>query len=252
MRLNKQKRIGEIVIIMEGKNPEFDIIKHVFCDILGYSVSALPRKSKLIQTFEGHDPHSRVILFNTPSNNVNSLENVEEFAQYMHEMSIEFNIDFVNDSTYIVFDRDHKNNRKGTVQKLLKEYNSSQGDNTDGQNGLLLINYPSVESFVMSLFEDDTHKHNSCELGTQNKALLSAKNYEIKNANDNSLLHATKEFLSYLKDNNLITQNHEVYDNKDLGLQICETQQNHFDKFHAYCCMSQAIQILIDLDIIQL
>lgn len=252
MKINKQKRIGEIVIVMEGENPEIAVMTHVFCDILGYSVSALPRSSQILKKFEGHDPHSHVILLNAPTNNINSLEDVENFSQYLHDLSIKLDIDFINDSTYIHFDRDNKNNKHGMMKKMLKVYNSSQGEYSDGQNGLLLISYPSIESFVMSLFEDDTHKNNSCKLSTENKKLLETKNYKLDDADEKSLLHATNEFLTYLKENNFVTQNNEVYDNKDLSIQILDTQQNKFQKIHTFDCVSQVVQILIDLGIIEL
>ena len=37
MKLNKNKRIGEVVFIVEGEKHEFNLIKRIFTDVLGYT-----------------------------------------------------------------------------------------------------------------------------------------------------------------------------------------------------------------------
>lgn len=252
MKLNKQKRIGEIVIVLEGENPENEILTHIFMDILGYSVSSCPRSTGVLKEFEGHDIHSKVILINAPTSNINSIADVDFFSKYLFEMSVKLNIDFTNDDTYIIFDRDYKNNKKKVLKKMLEKYNSAQGEFNEEQNGLLLINYPSIEPFVMSLFEKDSYKINKCRLGSENKDCLAKKGYKLKDSDENCLLNAAKEFLSYLKDYKIIQHSTEVYDTQTIGLKIFEEQSNKLQVLRNFNCLSQVIQILIDLGIVEL
>ena len=54
MKINKNKRIGEIVIIVEGSVTEFNYIEEIFHSYLGYQVISHSRKDESVRILKGH------------------------------------------------------------------------------------------------------------------------------------------------------------------------------------------------------
>lgn len=46
LRINKQKSIGEVVIVVEGESEEFKLLKHIFMNILDYNYVPIKRNKK--------------------------------------------------------------------------------------------------------------------------------------------------------------------------------------------------------------
>lgn len=252
MKINIQKRIGEVVIVTEGDNPEFEIIKGIFHDFLEYNIILKKRNNKDIVEFQGHDVDSRIILLNAPTNNINSLQDINEFYDFLYnEVSKKFDLDLINDATYIIFDRDRKNNRYGVVKKLINVFTESQNDSEE-QNGLLLLSYPSIEAFQISMFEDNSF-NNTFGLGNEAKEYVKAKAYELNCFNEDTIKHSTNEFLKYLFKEKIINcENEVVYCMGDIGQAILEKQTKKMQKNQVYNCVSQLVQILLDLGIVEL
>ena len=112
MRINKNKRIGKIVIIVEGEFTEFKYIEEIFNKYLGYMLKSKTRKNDNFIELDGHDDFSTVYLMNTPSNNIKSIKDDLDFQNYIYsqlsKLPIQNNFNY---QTYIVFDRDPINNR---------------------------------------------------------------------------------------------------------------------------------------------
>lgn len=45
MRINKEKRIGQVLFIVEGSSTEFNYLYKIFCGLLGYSYVAKKRNT---------------------------------------------------------------------------------------------------------------------------------------------------------------------------------------------------------------
>ena len=252
MKINVRKRIGEVVIVTEGNNPEFKIIKGIFHNFLGYTVYSKKRNKEDIVELAGYDVDSRILLLNTPTNNINCLENEEDFYDFLYkEISKKFDVDLTNDSTFIIFDRDRKNNRYGITKKLINALTESQNDG-DEQNGLLLLSYPSIEAFEISVFEDDAYK-NTFSLGSEAKAYVDKKAYGVDYYYEQNIKHATDEFIKYLNVEKIINNVNEIIiDMGKIGDAILEKQTEKMQRDQTYSCVSQVVQILIDLGIIEL
>ena len=54
------------------------------------------------------------------------------------------------------FDRDIKTNNLDTIKDLINKFNNSKESDTYDIPGLLLLSYPSLESFVVSNFQQDS------------------------------------------------------------------------------------------------
>lgn len=178
MRINKTKRIGKIVIIVEGEVTEFEYIEEIFNKYLGYTIKSKSRKDNNFIELKGHDDFSTLYLINAPSNNIKSIKDDLEFENYIYshlsKLPIQSNFNY---QTYIVFDRDPINNRCNLVQNLISKYNESITDD-DKINGLLLLSYPAIESFLVSLNESNSYE-TKYKLGKDLKEYINSKNYFI-------------------------------------------------------------------------
>ncbi len=250
MKINKQKRIGEVIFFVEGENPEFEIIEKIFNQFLGYEVIESKRSNKQIKELIGHDKNSKVILLNTPTNNINSLEDEKEFYDYIFkEYVLSLNIDTINSPIYFIFDRDPKNNRKGLVEKLLCKLTSSQND-TEEQNGLLILSYPSLESFVISLHEQDSYMIKK-QLGKEAKDYVLLQNYKIE-INEKTLKTSIMAFAEFLKKEHLIEEFCDIVNKiEEIGINIFKMQDKLYSKERLFYCVSQLMEILLDLQIVE-
>ena len=245
MIINKQKKIGQVVIFTEGENPEFEIIENIFNKLLGYSIIKKSRNDKEITELIGYDNYSKILLLNAPTSNINSISNELEFLDFIfNEYALTMDIDTINNPVYFIFDRDPENNRQGLVEKLLKKLTNSQND-TEEQNGLLLLNYPSIESFILSLNENNSYKH-------EEKEYIQLNSYTAS-IDETNFVNAINNFIEYLKSNSIINNPSEVKNELDsLGINIFNKQKQLYNTKKVFSCVSQLIEILIDLQIIVL
>lgn len=251
MKINKQKRIGEIIIFAEGEEPEFQIIENIFHKYLGYTIIKSKRSNKDVIELKGHDKYSKVILLNTPTSNIKNLKNGNQFYDYIFkDYVLPLNIDTINNPVYVIFDRDAPNNRESIVEKMLTRLNNSQND-TDEQNGLLLLSYPSSEAFLISLSETNSYAR-KMKLGKHLKEIIRNGNY-TQTINDETISNATNEFINFLIDYNLLDKPKDLVNKLDtIGSEIFKIETDLFGKESLFYCVSQIVEILIDLQIIEL
>ncbi len=251
MKINKRKRIGNVIIFVEGEKTEFEILENIFHHYLGYSIKKIKRRAKEIIELQGYDRYSKITLINTPTNNINSILNIDDFFDYIFkDFAINLNLDTINNPVYFIFDRDPGNNRPCIVEKLLNKLTNSQND-TDEQNGLLLLSFPSIESFILSLHEKYSY-NNKIRLGKDLKKIIDDKEYE-KKINDNLLKNSINEFIDFLLKNNILDVETDIYNELDkIGLKIYNIQKELYFKEKLFYCISQLVEILIDLQIVEL
>ena len=44
LKINKNKTIGEVVVVVEGESEEFKLLKHIFVDVFDYNYIPVKRK----------------------------------------------------------------------------------------------------------------------------------------------------------------------------------------------------------------
>ncbi len=251
MKINKNKRIGQIVIIVEGAVTEFTYIEEILHNYLEYEVISNSRKDDNIRILQGHDKYSKVFIINAPTNDIVSIDDDNEIEQYIFaKLSRLPIINNFNYQTYIIFDRDPKNNNHKVVKKLISKYRNSL-TNDETVNGLLLLSYPAIESFLISLYEIDSYRL-KMKLGKDVKEYLSTKDFSIKNLNDDKLKSAYDNLFSFLRHSNIINSEIELNNVENLGLPILEIEQEIYKKENKFNCISQLLEILIDLQIMEI
>ncbi len=200
MKINKDKHIGRVLFIVEGSQTEFSILRRIFCNLLGYSYIE-KRRNRPSYFTSTQDRFSQVAVINTRESNIRDISENETYLDDVFDVlreQYQFPVD--QSAIYYLFDRDPKSN---TDSALIEKYILSLAnpyDNEDGYKaGQLLLSYPSIESYIISNFKDDTRLLRF-ELGKDAKAFIGANtDIQTNKISEETLIKAAYEFLEYLK-----------------------------------------------------
>lgn len=154
LKINKEKSIGEIVIVVEGESEEFKLLKHIFTNILDYNYIPLKRNKTIRDSFKSKtNKNSTIIVANTSNSNIKSVLNDEEYRIKLYKiLSEDYNKSLKNTPIYILWDRDRESNDKDFVKKTLEKFSNSLDNDNYEMNGILLLSYPCIEIYEISNF----------------------------------------------------------------------------------------------------
>ena len=199
MRLNKEKHIGRVLFIVEGSHTEFSILRRIFCNLLGYSYIE-KRRNKPTYFTSKQDRFSQVAVINTRESNIRDISENETYLDDVFDAlreQYQFPVD--QSAIYYLFDRDPESN---TNPALIEKYIFSLTnpyDNEDYKAGQLLLSYPSIESYIISNFKDETVSLRFL-LGHEAKSYIGKNtDTQLNKITEETLLKATFEFLKYLE-----------------------------------------------------
>ncbi|MGM9974257.1 MAG: hypothetical protein ACI33K_09490 [Clostridiaceae bacterium] len=247
-RINKDKNIGTVIFILEGSSSEFNLLRTIFVKILGYELHFLKRDTDAFIFRGTKNPYSKVIAFNFNGNCLYDI-NEEELNKLFFKMSSELELKPENHPIYYIYDRDIKsyNHLDNEIRPYLEKYGNSY-DNEDGSQGLLLLSYPALESFVISSFKDNSFLE-TMELGNKLKHFMAeSKLYQDKIKTDN-LIHAAEELDKYLK--SIDISSYSIDDFKETNLAVYDAEQSFYKSNKTFHLVSLLCIALIDLGIIE-
>lgn len=200
MKFNKEKHIGRVLFIVEGSQTEFSILRRIFCNLLGYSYIE-KRRNRPARFTSTKDRFSQIAVINTRESNIRDISENESYLDDIFDaLREQYRFPVDQSAIYYLFDRDPKSN---TDSDLIENYIHSLANpyvNDDGYKaGQLLLSYPSIESYIISNFREETSTLRF-QLGKDAKAYI-GKNTDIQTnkISEETLLKATCEFLEYLK-----------------------------------------------------
>ena len=249
LKINLKRNIGTVLIIVEGSSDEFKILKHIFRTILHYNYIEKSRNRKNFKNYDEFvmkgNENSRIIVINSKNSNLSSIKKDEDYLNEIYKrLYNEYDIDIKNINVYYIWDRDNKSNPKNITKKLLKTLGNSL-ENKDGEsNGLLLLSYPSIESFIISNFEKEIKTQKSKNI----KDYVKEKEYKISEINKHTLLNATVMMNKTLI--NLGVNNYNLDDFSETSLKIFDAQEKYLKKKKYYLMLSLIAIIFLDLNII--
>ncbi len=251
IKINEKKSIGDVVFILEGKKTEFKLFSNLFEKIFSIteivkckSVNSDLKKYKLPK-----NSNSIVYLLNSRSSSIKSVDDNEYIDQLFRKINSYFKIDILNSAIYFIWDRDKDSNKMENVVELLKKFYNSR-DNGYEMQGLLLLSYPSIESFIISCFEN-----NILDDKIQNiKKYVNMNKYKINQIDKEKLENAVKIFLT--RYNEMILNRFSLNDidekMKEINLKIFEYEENYHNVNKHYYHFSCLLVAMIDLGLIEI
>lgn len=248
LKINKNKSIGEVVILVEGESEEFKLLKHIFTEVLDYNYISIRRNKIMKDRFESkNNKNSTVIIANTSNSNIKSIMEDDNYKDKLYNLlKNEYNRSLKSVPIYILWDRDVGSNDGGLVLKALNTFTSSL-DNNYEMNGLLLLSYPCVECFELSNFDKQFWKTNistSIEAKRKMKAIVP----NIKDINEKSLLLAVENMHRTMSSYNI--REYEPSNFKKENLKIYEKETDEYLMNKYFNALSLISIMFIDLGII--
>lgn len=248
LKINKNKTIGEIIVIVEGEREEFKLLKYIFTNVLNYNYIPLKRNKIISDKFiSNNNPNSTVIVANTSNSNIKSIMEDTNYQDKLYNLlKTEFKNSLKNVPIYILWDRDEESNNKQIVSKTIDTFRNSM-DNGEEMNGILLLSYPCVESYEISNFDKQLYRKvfSSSE---DAKKLIKTKRYSLSNITEKTLINAIGNMHRSMN-NYKITQ----YDPSDfykINKKIFDIEEQKFSDKNSYDAISLISIMLVDLGII--
>lgn len=249
--LNKGKSIGKVLYIVEGSHTEPYILRKMFGGIFDYQIEEVLRGKGYKKYNSKVNPTSQIFVINAEESNIKHISKDNEFLNNLFIELIEnYDFDIDNAAIFYLFDRDSKSNTDSNfIRGLLKTLGNSRDNHGYGKQGILLLSYPSIESFTLSNFEENSFD-NLFALGDDLKRHLDSKHYNHQRISDETLAFATKElFDSFCKMN---VENFDIDNFGDCNNSIFEYQEECFSKENAYHILSLLCISLVDLGLIEI
>ena len=205
IEINKGKRIGQVLFVVEGPHTEPLLIYRIFTQIFGYQMDRLYRNGDYKVFKRTDDPFSRVIVINANSSNICSIAKDDEYLNNVFDLLNEqYDLDIDNAAIYYLFDRDPESNtNKDFIKNALYSLCNSRDSNPNwGRQGLLLLSYPCIEGFVgMNLLDHSIEYcwNKTISLGNELKVSLNADKLLPNHIAEDTLLHCVKELIYALE-----------------------------------------------------
>lgn len=250
IKLNKDKKIGKVLFIVEGLKDEVYILKKIFTSIFDYQYESKNRVGKYKPNNLKDNPSSSIFVINTEESNISHIYDVNSYLDNLFtELINDYDFPVDKSAIYYIFDRDVKSNTKEHVEDLIYKLENSRENEGFDKAGLLLLSYPAIESFTVSNFIEDSFKL-TYELGDEVKVFLHNNNLASQRINNESLLRAARE-MSYALDSIGVSD----YDLDDFGIsnrKILDYQEDHYSDNKVYKILSLLCIAFIDLGLIEI
>ena len=205
---------------------------------------------RVLYIVEGSNPTSQVFVVNTESSNIRTASKDNGYLNELFKALIE-NYDFSIDNAaiYYLFDRDVRSNTdKGFITDILSTLKNSRDNGYDRQ-GLLLLSYPSIESFTLSNFENRTIER-SFALGNDLKSYLNAKKLNHSGIDERTLGNAASELMNSLK--TIGADDFDVDNFYESNYKIFSYEESVYEKESVYRALSLLCISLLDLGLIEI
>lgn len=250
-KIDKSKNIGNVIFVVEGGRPdtggtELRLLKKIFSDVLEYEVQELRRGC---DEFIGHgsNPQFRVFALNLPKNQLTQMTD-EALDGLYRRLNEEFKIKPEDCPIFFLYDRDFLSYKPNELRgKYVTKYTDPYS-NESGNQGQLLLSYPSVESYLLSCIQDDVFLQ-SYFLGKDVKPELIKLDFSEESIdNEDHLIHAATEM-----DKGLNSFGVEQYDLDNLAptlLEVYDGQQQQYKTNEKFSLLSLISMALLELGVI--
>lgn len=79
--INKDKRIGSVIFVVEGRKTEPRIIKNIFNKVLGYDIYQQTQDKQIIKIGNSKDPYSKVAIIVSDKPQISRVTSFNDYLQ---------------------------------------------------------------------------------------------------------------------------------------------------------------------------
>lgn len=252
--INKDKKIGKVLFIVEGERTEPYILCRIFEKIFDYSYTRISREGKITYDVVSSKRHdlSQVFVVNAEDSNIDRIADGNEYLDNLFRMLInDQGIDFENAAIFYIWDRDRNSNVNTDVIKELLSTLRNPRDSVDYERqGLLLLSYPSIEAYTVSNFISDSFSQKAAT-GKELKTALNDKKILQQNISENSIQIATEELLKALKSLDIEFKEEMLDDMAEPNLTVFSKEEAIFEQTNTYRLLSMLSIALLNLGLIE-
>ena len=254
LRLNTKKSIGRVVFIVEGQTREFTLLEYLFTKIFDYSVVEYRRGKEPIEYYRSDsDSNSQIFVINTQNSNISSIQRGTDYLDMVFSTLYEkYKLDLHNAAIYYIFDRDpQSNNNPGLIENLVTKLTNSR-ENDIELGGLLLLNYPSIEAYLINALVKKAVRA-AFEPGEKIKPYLARNKLYQENIKELNVIQAAFEMLSEFYLHSDTEFDISMLDNfGEYNLKVFKSEEETFKITNAYSILSCLSCALIDLGLIEM
>lgn len=246
LKINLKKKINTIVLVVEGAEYEFELLKQIFRNILHYSLLTKSRNKHEFKEYNefimNGNEDSKIIIVNTINSNIGTISDDEVYRNELYILLYEkYGLDIKNVPVYYIWDRDQESNKGKVVLSLLNKLSNAY-ENENYENGLLLLSYPCCESYTISNFEK-----NKKTVEGNIKDYTRKNGYSLNKIDKYKIQRAVLEMCKALDGMNIIF---DIDNMKKTNVDAFNFEENYFKKNNTYLLLSFISVVLIDLGII--
>ena len=253
--INKDKKIGKVLFIVEGERTEPYILCRIFEKIFDYSYTRISREGKITYDVVSSKRHdlSQVFVVNAEESNISYIADGNEYLDNLFRMLInDQGIDFENAAIFYIWDRDRNSNVNTDIIKELLSTLKNPRDSIDYERqGLLLLSYPSIEAYTASNFIPDAYNQEAAT-GKDLKRALNNKKLLQQNISEDSIQMATEELLKALKFLDVEFKEEMLDDMAVPNLAVFNKEEVIYEQTNTYRLLSMLSIALLNLGLIEI
>ena len=231
IKLNKDKRIGKVLYLVEGEKDEVDLLKLIYKDILKYNIVYYNKTNNAaIKEKVSNDLFSVIYIVPMENSAISKIKSSKDYLDNIYNKLKMYDLHYDECAKYFIFDRDRTNNSSRIIKRNFSILKNSY-DNDNEINGLLLLSYPSIEAFYYNCNKLNKNFKNGKEIKNDLKL-----NNRIKKIDVDLLKNGVVFFLNfndYLFDSDdkvleevLYSISYSVFDNYDVNQVMFEVNDN--------------------------
>lgn len=249
MKINKDNPIGRVLYIVEGSSTEFNLLRRIFCNVLGFEYIE-KRRNRPSVFYKENNALSTIAVINTSDSNIKDISD-DAYLEDLFQMLInDYHFPVDKASIYYLFDRDPASNTDVEAIRQYIDVLKDPMDNDDGMKaGLLLLSYPCIESYMVSSFQKNAYEV-EIGIGDHVKTYVGQhKTIQMNKISEETLLFATEEFLAYLKH---LALEWDIDDFSETSRTIFERQEVNYSSRSVFNLFSMLTLSFIQLGLIKI
>jgi hypothetical protein len=244
MVLNKNKRIGNVIYIVEGVKDEIGLLSIIFTRIFDYTTVSYDKRNNYIRLNNDRDKYSNVFLIPAEHSAISRFNTEEEYYYCIYNRLSKYGLDVENSAIYYLFDRDRLSNRPGSIFKNIMKYKNSR-DNGIEINGLFSLSYTSIEAYYYLCNEDERN------FASGKEAKEHLKDIDM-NVDDIKLMRGIEELLKYFLKKQIHFNLEYLDDFSITNEEVLKNEESFYSENQCYETVSLLFISLLDLVIINL